>query len=181
MTLDELRIAFGIRENQVREGDRCEFPRHSLTPNDAPFRPAIMRLNPYAGWPRDRRGRGLGNPLGKRSGDGGWQAPNDNFGPMPAGRNDPERTYREQPTINLVGRDRASATGSLQTKLTWFARALTSDDLTPSQQEERSMAWRTRTDAEIAALIGTRDDIKRTGVGIVVGVLDHDGRREAVA
>jgi hypothetical protein len=43
------------------------------------------------------------------------------------------------------------------------------------------MAWPTRTDAEIAALIGTRDDVKRTGVGIVVGVLDNDGRREVVA
>jgi hypothetical protein len=43
------------------------------------------------------------------------------------------------------------------------------------------MAWYTRTDAEIAALIGTRIDVERTGVGIVVGVLDNDGRRGVVA
>jgi hypothetical protein len=43
------------------------------------------------------------------------------------------------------------------------------------------MAWRTLTDAEIAVLIGTRINVGRTGVGIVVGVIDHDGRREAVA
>jgi hypothetical protein len=42
------------------------------------------------------------------------------------------------------------------------------------------MAWRTLTDAEIAVLIGTRINVERTGVGIVVGVID-DGRREAVA
>ena len=43
------------------------------------------------------------------------------------------------------------------------------------------MAWRTVTDAEIAALIGTRIDVERTGVGIVVSVIDDDGRREVVA
>jgi hypothetical protein len=80
-----------------------------------------------------------------------------------------------------VGRERASATRSLQTKLTWFARASNHSHLTPSQREERSMAWRTLTDAEIAVLIGTRINVERTGVGIVVGVIDHDGRREAVA
>ena len=39
------------------------------------------------------------------------------------------------------------------------------------------MAWRTPTDAERAALIGTRIDV----VGIAVGVIDAAGRREAVA
>jgi hypothetical protein len=44
------------------------------------------------------------------------------------------------------------------------------------------MAWSTLTDAEIAVLIGTRIDVERnTGVGIVVGVIDDDGRREVVA
>ena len=43
------------------------------------------------------------------------------------------------------------------------------------------MAWRTPTDAEIAALIGARIDIERTGIGIVVGVIDDHGRREVVA
>jgi hypothetical protein len=43
------------------------------------------------------------------------------------------------------------------------------------------MAWRTLTDAEIAVPIGTRINVERTGVGIVVGVIDDDGRREAVA
>ncbi|HEY0376694.1 MAG TPA: hypothetical protein VGC87_07035 [Pyrinomonadaceae bacterium] len=43
------------------------------------------------------------------------------------------------------------------------------------------MAWRTLTDAEIAVLIGTRVNVERTGVGIVVGVIDDDGRHEAVA
>ncbi|HJT75776.1 MAG TPA: hypothetical protein VJ739_01105 [Gemmataceae bacterium] len=42
------------------------------------------------------------------------------------------------------------------------------------------MAWRTLTDAEIAALVGTRVDVERTGVGIVVGAID-DGRPEVVA
>jgi hypothetical protein len=42
------------------------------------------------------------------------------------------------------------------------------------------MARNTLTDAEIAALIGTRTDVERTGAGIVVGVID-DGRREVVA
>jgi hypothetical protein len=42
------------------------------------------------------------------------------------------------------------------------------------------MAWHTLTDAEIAALIGTRIDVERTDVGIVVGVID-DRRREVVA
>jgi hypothetical protein len=42
------------------------------------------------------------------------------------------------------------------------------------------MAWHTLTDAKIAALIGTRIDVERTGVGIVVGVI-KDGRREVVA
>jgi hypothetical protein len=37
------------------------------------------------------------------------------------------------------------------------------------------------TDAEIAALIGTHIDVERTGVGIVVGVTDGDGRREVAA
>jgi hypothetical protein len=41
------------------------------------------------------------------------------------------------------------------------------------------MAWRTPTDAEIAALIDARSE--REGVGIVVGVIDAAGRREAVA
>jgi hypothetical protein len=39
------------------------------------------------------------------------------------------------------------------------------------------MAWLTATDAEIAALTGARIDV----VGIVVGVIDEDGRREAMA
>jgi hypothetical protein len=39
------------------------------------------------------------------------------------------------------------------------------------------MAWRTPTDAEIAALSGTRIDV----IGIVVDVIDADGRCEAVA
>jgi len=43
------------------------------------------------------------------------------------------------------------------------------------------MAWRTLTDAKIAALIGTRINVERTGADIVVGVIDDDGRREAVA
>jgi hypothetical protein len=43
------------------------------------------------------------------------------------------------------------------------------------------MAWRTLTDAEIATLTGTRTEVDRTGVGIVVGVIDNDGRREVVA
>jgi hypothetical protein len=43
------------------------------------------------------------------------------------------------------------------------------------------MAWFTLTDAEIAALIGMRINVERTGVGIVVGVIDDDGHREAVA
>ncbi len=43
------------------------------------------------------------------------------------------------------------------------------------------MVRRTPTDAEIAALIATRTDVERTGVGIVAGVIDGDGRREAVA
>lgn len=47
------------------------------------------------------------------------------------------------------------------------------------------MAWRTPTDAETAALIGTRidgaRDVERTGVGIVADVLDNDGGREVVA
>jgi hypothetical protein len=42
------------------------------------------------------------------------------------------------------------------------------------------MAWHTPTDAEIAALIGTRIDVQRTGVGIVVGAIDN-GRREVAA
>jgi hypothetical protein len=43
------------------------------------------------------------------------------------------------------------------------------------------MAWRTRTDAEIAVPIGTRIDVERMGVGIGVGVIHDDGRREVVA
>ena len=43
------------------------------------------------------------------------------------------------------------------------------------------MVWRTPTDAKITALIATRIDVERTGVGIVVGVIDDDGRRGAVA
>jgi hypothetical protein len=43
------------------------------------------------------------------------------------------------------------------------------------------MAWRTLTDAKITALIGTRINVKRTGGGIVVGVIDDEGRRRAVA
>jgi hypothetical protein len=43
------------------------------------------------------------------------------------------------------------------------------------------MAWRTPTDAEIAAPIGTRIDVERTRVGIAVGMIDDDGRREVVA
>ena len=39
------------------------------------------------------------------------------------------------------------------------------------------MVWRTPTDAEIA----TRVDVERSGVGIVVGVINGDGRRETVA
>ena len=53
--------------------------------------------------------------------------------------------------------------------------------LTPCQREQRSMVRRTPTDAEIAALIATRTDVERTGGGIVAGVIDDDGRREAVA
>ena len=43
------------------------------------------------------------------------------------------------------------------------------------------MAWRTLTDAEIAVLIGMRINVERTAVGIVVGVIDDDGRHEGVA
>ena len=43
------------------------------------------------------------------------------------------------------------------------------------------MVWRTPTDAKIAALTAARIDVERTGVGTVVGVIDDDGRREAVA
>jgi hypothetical protein len=43
------------------------------------------------------------------------------------------------------------------------------------------MAWRTLADAEIAVLIGMRINVGRTGVGIIVGVIDHNGCREAVA
>jgi hypothetical protein len=48
---------------------------------------------------------------------------------------------------------------------------------------KRSVPWPrgTLTDVEIAALISTRIDVERTGVGIVVGVIDDDGRREVVA
>ena len=42
------------------------------------------------------------------------------------------------------------------------------------------MGWLTPRDAEIAALIATRIDAGRRGVGIVAGVID-DGRRGAVA
>ena len=43
------------------------------------------------------------------------------------------------------------------------------------------MGWLTPTDAEIAALIATRIEVEHTDVGIAVGVIDDDGRREAVA
>jgi hypothetical protein len=43
------------------------------------------------------------------------------------------------------------------------------------------MAWSTLTDAEVAVLIGTRINVERTGVGILVGVIDDDGRREVMA
>ena len=43
------------------------------------------------------------------------------------------------------------------------------------------MAWTTLTDAEIAVLIGTRINVEPTGVGIVVGLIDDDGRREVMA
>jgi hypothetical protein len=43
------------------------------------------------------------------------------------------------------------------------------------------MARRTLTDAEIAVLIGTRINVEHTGVDIVVGVIDGNGRREVVA
>jgi hypothetical protein len=43
------------------------------------------------------------------------------------------------------------------------------------------MAWSTPTDAEIAVLIGTRINVERTGVGILVGVIDDEGRREVMA
>ena len=43
------------------------------------------------------------------------------------------------------------------------------------------MFWRTPTDAKSAAPIATRVDVERTGVGIVAGGTDDDGRREAVA
>jgi hypothetical protein len=43
------------------------------------------------------------------------------------------------------------------------------------------MFRRTPTDAEIAALIATRNGAERTGVGTVAGVMNGDGRREVVA
>ena len=43
------------------------------------------------------------------------------------------------------------------------------------------MAWTIPTDAEIAVLIATRINVERTGVGIVVGLIDNDGRREVMA
>ena len=43
------------------------------------------------------------------------------------------------------------------------------------------MAWSTPSDAEIAVLIAMRINVKRTGVGIVVGLIDDDGRREVMA
>jgi hypothetical protein len=43
------------------------------------------------------------------------------------------------------------------------------------------MAWRTLADAEIAVLIGMRINVGRTGIGIIVDVIDHNGCREAVA
>jgi hypothetical protein len=43
------------------------------------------------------------------------------------------------------------------------------------------MAWSTPSDAEIAVLIATRINVERTGVGIVVGLIDNDGRREVMA
>lgn len=41
------------------------------------------------------------------------------------------------------------------------------------------MAWGTPMDAR--ALIGARFDFERTGVGVVLGVIDAAGGREAVA
>ncbi len=41
------------------------------------------------------------------------------------------------------------------------------------------MAWNTLTDAEIAVLIGTRSNVEPTG--IIVGLIDDDGRHEVVA
>jgi hypothetical protein len=43
------------------------------------------------------------------------------------------------------------------------------------------MVWLKLTNAEIAVLIGTRINVERTGVGIVVGMIGDDGRREVVA
>ena len=43
------------------------------------------------------------------------------------------------------------------------------------------MAWRTLTDAESAGPIGTRINVESTGVSIVAGVIDDDGRREVLA
>lgn len=43
------------------------------------------------------------------------------------------------------------------------------------------MVWRTLADADIAARIGTRIDVERTGVGMVVGVIDATGGGEVVA
>jgi hypothetical protein len=41
------------------------------------------------------------------------------------------------------------------------------------------MAWRTPRETELAALIGTRNDGARAGVGSVLRVID-DGRREVL-
>lgn len=44
------------------------------------------------------------------------------------------------------------------------------------------MAWRTPMDVKVAALVATRIDVERTGIGIVAGVIDDgSGRRGAVA
>lgn len=43
------------------------------------------------------------------------------------------------------------------------------------------MAWNTLTDVEIAVLIGTRSNVERTSDGIIVGLIDDDGRHEVVA
>jgi len=43
------------------------------------------------------------------------------------------------------------------------------------------MAWRTLTDTGIAVLTGTHITVERSDVGIVVGVVDDDRRREPVA
>jgi len=100
------------------------------------------------------------------------------------GRNDPARTYRER-LIGDFQRARARQRDEVITNQVNLVckGPLTTSHLTPSQQEERSMAWRKLTNAEIAMLIGTRINVERTGAGIVVAVIEDedDGRHEAVA